>query len=85
MSKRRTACRIVLLTGAAAVLGSSSALADACDSKRWGGGSPSSIPDCELQVQAPLTFSALDSKGWAFHCGGDHPYYWSLLDSYSPS
>lgn len=48
-------------------------------------GSPASIPDYALQVQAPLTFSTLDSMGWAFRCSGDHPNYWSLLDSHSPS
>lgn len=85
MTQGRHACRMVLLAAAAVMAASSTAWADACASKRWGGGSPSSIPDCELQVQAPVSYSGWETKGWAYHCGGDHPYFWGLYDSYSPS
>jgi hypothetical protein len=74
-----------LLLGAAATMVASSAWADACNSKNWNGAGSSSIPDCELQVQSSLSFSALDTKAWAFHCSGDHPYFWGLLYGYSPS
>lgn len=76
---------MLLLAGVAAVLGSASAWADGCDSKRRGGGSPSSIRDCELQVQAPVSYDGLDSEGWAHHYGGDQPYFRGLYDSYSLS
>ncbi len=85
MSKRRTACAILLLAGVAASLESGAAWADACDAHNYNiEGSPS-IPDCELQVQSPLKFSPLDSKVWVFHCGGDHLYYWGLAQGYSPA
>lgn len=57
MTQGRHACRMVLLAAAAVTAASGTAWADACASKRWGGGSPSSIPDCELQVQAPVSYS----------------------------
>jgi hypothetical protein len=78
--------KVTALLAGTALLGlASPAWADACDSKNWNGTGPSSIPDCELQVQTPLKFSAWDSKGWAFHCTGDHPYSWGLVDGWSPS
>ena len=85
LRKRRDAKRLVLPAAVAAMAGCGPASADACDSKRWGGGSPSSIPDCELQVQAPVTYGGWDTKGWAYRCGGDHPCFRGLYSSYSPS
>ena len=69
----------------AAPLATAPAWADACDAHNYNIEGPSSIPDCELQVQSPLKFSAWESKGWAFHCTGDHPYYWGLAQGYSPA
>ena len=36
----------------------------------------SGIPNCVLQPQATIHFGASDTKGWAFYCSGDNPYYW---------
>ena len=84
--KGRSIRRLALLAAVAATAASGTAWADACSgSKRWGGGSPASIPDCELQVQAPVSYSGWETKGWAYLCGGDHPYFWGLYASYSPS
>lgn len=85
MMKGRSVRRMVLLAAVAVTAVSGTAWADACDSKRWGGGSPSSIPNCELQVQAPVKYNGGQTKGWAYLCGGDHPYFWGLYASYSPS
>ncbi|MFO1303697.1 MAG: hypothetical protein U1F54_08185 [Burkholderiales bacterium] len=35
------------------------------------------VPDCVPQEMAPVKFGPLDTKGWAFYCKGDHPYYWN--------
>ena len=86
MSKRKDAGRILLLAGVAAVLGGGTAWADACSgSSRWGGGSPERITNCQTQVQAPVTYGGWDSKGWAYECKGEFPYYWGLDYGYSPS
>ncbi|MGD9507542.1 MAG: hypothetical protein AB7O95_10265 [Geminicoccaceae bacterium] len=70
----------------AAMLGGGAARADACDSK------PTAshplyerIPDCELQVQAPVDYGTLHTSGWAYYCTGDHPYFWGYDYSFSPS
>jgi hypothetical protein len=34
------------------------------------------VPNCELQQQSTIGFGDWDTKGWAFYCTGDHPYYW---------
>lgn len=36
------------------------------------------VPNCELQTQAPVRYYAWDSKGWAYYCTGDHPYFWGV-------
>ena len=36
-----------------------------------------SVPHCEAQPQAPVKYGALETKGWAWYCTGDHPYYWN--------
>ncbi|MDO9709458.1 hypothetical protein [Paracraurococcus lichenis] len=36
----------------------------------------SGIPNCQLTPQAPIKFGASDTKGWAFYCDGNYPYYW---------
>jgi len=38
------------------------------------------VPDCEKQEMAPVRYGALDTKGWAYYCTGDHPYYWNNDD-----
>ena len=85
MSTRTVACRITALAGVAAVLGSASAWAGACDSTRWGGGSPVNITNCQEQVQATVTYGGWDTKGWAYECKGEFPYFWGLDYGYSPS
>lgn len=35
------------------------------------------VPDCEPQVMDIVQYSELQTKGWAYYCGGDHPYYWN--------
>jgi hypothetical protein len=36
------------------------------------------VPNCELQTQAPVHYYAWDTKGWAYYCTGDHPYFWGI-------
>ena len=39
-------------------------------------GSGDPIPNCEVQTQAPVPYGRAETKGWAYYCTGDHPYYW---------
>ena len=77
------------LVGGAVVIAltTPSAWAHACDSRNTNPIPilPAKIPDCELQVQPALKLSGWDTKGWAFCCTGDHPYYWGLFQGFSPS
>lgn len=41
------------------------------------------IPDCEPQVQAPVSYSGWETQGWAYYCTGDHPYFWGLSSTYA--
>lgn len=36
------------------------------------------IPDCEIQPQVPVKYGAWDTKGWAYYCKGDYPYFWGV-------
>ena len=81
----RSAAGLAVAAGLTVALAGPASAKTACDSHNWNIAGPSSIPDCELQQQAPLKLSSLDSKGWAFHCTGDHPYFWGLDVGYSPS
>lgn len=82
-------CGLASLAGGAVViaLAAPPAWADACDSRNTNPipELPAKIPDCQLQVQPPLKLSGWDTKGWAFYCTGDHPYYWGLSQGFSPS
>lgn len=35
----------------------------------------SGIPECQVQPQTPVKLKPLQTKGWAFYCTGDYPYY----------
>ncbi len=35
------------------------------------------VPQCEEQKKGKIHFKALQTRGWAFYCTGDHPYYWN--------
>lgn len=35
------------------------------------------VPHCETQEMGPISYRALQTKGWAYYCTGDHPYYWN--------
>ncbi|MGD9507544.1 MAG: hypothetical protein AB7I59_25325 [Geminicoccaceae bacterium] len=75
----------VTLLGATGVvaLAAEPAKADPCDSTTFFG---DFIPgDCELQKQPALSFDSIFSQGYAFYCKGDHPYFYGLLDGYTPS
>jgi hypothetical protein len=67
-SMRPRAVCLLLLAALFAHQWSNSAKAAVCDG----------IPECEPQVQAPVPFGAWETKGWAFYCTGDHPYFWGL-------
>jgi len=51
----------------ALLLGSRPLVAAPCDG----------VPLCQPQTQAPVGFGHLETKGWAWYCTGDHPYYWN--------
>jgi hypothetical protein len=41
------------------------------------------ISNCQNQVQSPITYNGLETKTWAYHCGGDHPYFYYINGSWS--
>ena len=36
------------------------------------------IPNCQAQAQKAITYTGWQTQGWAYYCGGDHPYFWGL-------
>ena len=34
------------------------------------------VPNCQSQLQAPISYSAWQTQGWAYYCTGDHPYFY---------
>jgi hypothetical protein len=40
------------------------------------------IPNCESQVQAPVTYTWWQSRQTSYYCKGDHPYFWGLAQDY---
>ena len=40
------------------------------------------IPDCELQVQAPVQYKAWHSSNMNYYCTGTHPYFYGMNQSY---
>lgn len=42
------------------------------------------VPDCRIQVQAPVHYDAGGVSGWADHCTGDRPYFWGLGNASLP-
>lgn len=77
----RTARNLLAALLLAALLHPAAALAEACS------GGATTIPECERQVQAAHSYSGWETKGWAYYCTGDHPYYWGassyILGNYS--
>lgn len=43
------------------------AFADACHK----------VPQCQKQTKEKIHFKALQTRGWAFYCTGEYPYYWN--------
>lgn len=42
------------------------------------------VPSYQPQVMAPVRYTGWETKGWAYYCSGDHPYYWSVQNVYGP-
>lgn len=60
--------------GALAALGpgaGSVQAADACAQRS------AQVPNnpCQNQVQAPISYTGLETNSWAYYCTGDHPYF----------
>jgi hypothetical protein len=66
-----------LLVCVGSSLASTGAIAEACHEYSSG-----PIPDCQPQAQGPVKYSGWDTKGWAYYCTGDHPYFWGLADGF---
>ena len=81
--RKRLMTAIVIGLGAFPV---GSAFAGPCASA-YNASTQQAIPNCEDQVQPAVGYSGWDTKGWAYSCSGDHPYYWGLaagwLNSFS--
>jgi hypothetical protein len=73
--------------GAMLALGPGTASAQGSGQDPCSNAHPSPIPNCQNQVQAPVSYNGLETKGWAFYCGGDRPYFspidgaWSIDNS----
>lgn len=61
----------------AMLVGASPLRADVCDPDPFG----NPIPDCEPQVQKPVTYSTWKTSGWAYYCTGNRPYFWGLREN----
>lgn len=59
-----------------------SALADPCTTA-YNSSTQQNVPNCEDQAQPAVSYSASNTKGWAYYCGGDHPYYWGLSNGFN--
>ncbi|MEM7283234.1 MAG: hypothetical protein AAF438_16585 [Pseudomonadota bacterium] len=35
------------------------------------------VPDCQEQQMGAVSYKALETKGWAYYCTGEYPYYWN--------
>ena len=55
--------------GAMLALGPGAASAQGSGRDPCGNAHPFPIPNCQNQVQAPVSFNALQTQGWAFYCG----------------
>ena len=64
---RRLAC------GVALALVAGFARATPCDPSIF-----SPVPNCELQVQAPVTYSFWETQTYDYYCKGDHPFFWGI-------
>ena len=75
--------------GAMLALGTGTASAQGSGRDPCSNAHPFPIPNCQNQVQAPVHFNGLQTQGWAFYCGGDHPYFyiadggWSIDNSFT--
>lgn len=49
------------------LLFANTAIADVCDR----------VPLCQKQTKGKIHFKALQTRGWAFYCTGDYPFYWN--------
>lgn len=41
------------------------------------------IPNCQNQVQAPITFNIWQTQGLNYYCVGDHPYFYTSCGAWS--
>jgi hypothetical protein len=65
---RPVATQLAVVLGIVTALAyAGSASAAACDG----------VPQCEPQTQASIRYNPWETKGWAYYCTGDHPYYWN--------
>lgn len=71
---RRICWTLLPLAGFAVVGGAPPLRAELCGAGH--------VPDCAGQVQKPVSYTWLKTKGWAYYCTGDHPYFWSMVDGY---
>ena len=73
---------VSLLAPAAVMMGivvlPPTAWSDVCTPPPFGAG----IPQCEVQKMQPVPYGAWHTKGWAYYCTGDHPFYWGLQQGF---
>lgn len=71
---RRLALRVseVIGTGiVASALAATSVWANPCNKTLY-----PTPPNCQARSQAGISYGGWETKGWAYYCTGDHPYYW---------
>ncbi|MCC3247139.1 hypothetical protein LG047_17770 [Methylocystis sp. WRRC1] len=67
-------CGILLV---ALLVSPTEATAGACPVDHWGN---PMVPNCQEQQMGPVHYGGWDTKGWAYYCTGDHPYFWGLAN-----
>ena len=78
---RRQMLRVSALLGAVMSLtglAATSAWANPCSKTGYG-----TVPNCQPQAQAGISYSGWETKGWAYYCSGDHPYYWRPFNEWN--
>lgn len=39
------------------------------------------VPNCQEQTKGAVSYKGLETKGWAYYCTGEYPYYWNNAPS----
>jgi len=70
-----------MITGMVASAARVRSLALGCALLAWSVGASAElckgIPDCQPQTMSAVRYGPLDTKGYAYYCSGERPFYWN--------